>query len=80
MKYFIKICHFELWRELMLNFVKSYDIWTEKKEVLDINSKKDKLILRNKDFIIWFWSIKVKFMQEIYENHILYLKKLLEII
>ena len=36
----------------MLNFVKSHGIQTEKEKVININSKKDKLIFRNKNFII----------------------------
>ena len=80
MKYFIKICHFELWEELMLNFVKSHGIWIKKEKIININNEKDKLILKNEDFMIWFWFMKAKFMQEIYEDHISYLKRLLETI
>ena len=80
MRYLIKICYFELQGELVLDFVKSHGIWTEKKKVIDINSEKDRLILRNKDFMIWFWFMKVKFVQEIHESHISYPGRLLEII
>ena len=52
MRYFIKICHFESQGELALNFIKFHGIQTEKEKVININSKKDKLIFKNEDFMI----------------------------
>ena len=36
MRYLIKICHLELWGELMLDFVKSHGIWTEKEKIVRV--------------------------------------------